>query len=78
MDDAGAYEGYQTATDGGTPAITDVNGTVIVLDGGGTLMKVNCPVNATLIYSSYSSDGTNLGLYAPTYKPPQALLLKKQ
>ena len=78
-DDAGAYEALQVqVADGGAPKVMDINGTVTILTGGAESIKVNCPVNAALIYTSYSFDGTNLSLYAPTYKPPQAMFLKKQ
>lgn len=78
VDDAGAYQGLQVMADGGKPTVLDLNGVTTVLDGGGALMKVDCPINGSLIFTSYSSDGTNVGFYAPATKPPQALFMKRQ
>jgi hypothetical protein len=79
VDDAGVYQALQIATDsGGVPGVLDLNGQTTVFDGGGALMKADCPINGTLIFTSYSSDGTNVGFYAPTTKPPQALFMTRQ
>jgi hypothetical protein len=79
VDDAGTYQALQIAIDGGgVPNVQDLNGHTTVFDGGGAVMKVECPINGTLIFTSYSSDGTNVGFYAPTTKPPQALFMIRQ
>jgi hypothetical protein len=78
IDDAGAFAAIQILTDGGAPAVNDSNGTLTPLDGGALSGKQTCPGVGSLIFTSYSSDGTNIGLYAPKINPPQAIFMQKQ
>jgi hypothetical protein len=72
--EAGTFEFVQEF-DGGPPL--PASGT-FTLSGPSVLIGPLCPTRSPSIYTSYTSDGTTITLYAPTAKPPQALVGTKQ